>query len=192
VPGVADTCRILLVSGSLRAASTNTALLRTARAVAPPGVEAVLYDGLGALPWFNPDDDPPGGPVHHAVAGLRAQIADADALLFCTPEYAGALPGSFKNLLDWTVGGGETYGMPVGWVNVSGPASPTGAAGAHDSLRAVLTYTGANIVEAACVRIPVARGAVGRDGLVGDAAVREGAAAALVALAHRVSSRPAA
>ena len=48
-------------------------------------------------------------------------------MLFSTPEYAGALPGSFKNLLDWTVGGGETYGMPVGWVNVSGPASPTGA-----------------------------------------------------------------
>ena len=143
---MADTCRILLVSGSLRAASTNTALLRTARAVAPPGVEAVLYDGLGTLPWFNPDDDPPGGPVHPAVAGLRAQIAESDAVLFCTPEYAGALPGSFKNLLDWTVGGGETYGMPVGWVNVSGPASPTGAAGAHDSLRAVLTYTGTDIV----------------------------------------------
>jgi NAD(P)H-dependent FMN reductase len=186
---MADACRILLVSGSLRAASTNTALLRTARAVAPPGIEAVLYAGLGTLPWFNPDDDPPGGPVPPAVADLRAQIADAGALLFCTPEYAGALPGSFKNLLDWTVGGGETYGMPVGWVNVSGPASPTGAAGAHGSLRAVLTYTGTDIVEAACVRIPVTRGAIGPDGLIADEAVREGATAVLTALAERATAR---
>ena len=186
---MAGAVRILLVSGSLRAGSTNTALLRTAAAVAPPHVEAVLYDGLGTLPWFNPDDDPPGGPVHPAVAGLRAQIAQSDAVLFCTPEYAGALPGSFKNLLDWTVGGGETYGMPVGWVNVSGPASPTGAAGAHDSLRSVLTYTGTDIVEAACVRLPVARGLVGQDGMVADPAVRDGAAAVLAALAEHFRAR---
>lgn len=179
--------RILLVSGSLRDGSTNTALLRTALAVAPPGIEATLYEGLGTLPWFNPDDDPDGGPVHPAVADLRGQIAASDALLFCTPEYAGALPGSFKNLLDWTVGGGETYGMPVGWVNVSGPASPTGAAGAHDSLRAVLTYTGTDIVEAACVRLAVPRGAVGADGLVADAQVRETAAAVLSQLAARAA-----
>jgi NAD(P)H-dependent FMN reductase len=184
---VSATCRILLVSGSLRERSTNTALLRTARRAAPAGVEAVLYDALANLPHFNPDDDPEGGPVHPAVADLRARIAAADALLFCTPEYAGALPGSFKNLLDWTVGGGETYGMPVGWVNVSGPASPTGGAGAHGSLRAVLTYTGTDIVEAACVRIPVARGAVGAEGEIDDASVREAAAQALAALAERVA-----
>jgi chromate reductase len=184
------TCRVLLVSGSLRAMSTNTALLRTARTVAPGAVEAVLYDGLGTLPHFNPDDDPDGGPVHAAVADLRAQIAAADALLFCTPEYAGALPGSFKNLLDWTVGGGETYGMPVGWVNASGVAAPTGAAGAYGSLRSVLTYTGADIVEAACVRIPVARGSVGPDGLIADASVRDGVAAVLATLAEHVAAGP--
>ncbi len=186
---VADACRILLVSGSLRAASTNSALVRTARAVAPAGVAAVIYEGLGTLPWFNPDDDPVGGPVHPAVADLRARIAASGAILFCTPEYAGALPGSFKNLLDWTVGGGETYSMPVGWINVSGPAAPTGGAGAHGSLRAVLTYTGADIVEAACVRLPVARGAVGADGLIADVEIRAGAAAALTALAERVAAR---
>jgi chromate reductase len=179
---------ILLVSGSLRERSTNTALLRTARAVAPTGVDAELYDGLGTLPWFNPDDDPEGGPVHPAVADLRARLAACDAVLFCTPEYAGALPGSFKNLLDWTVGGGETYGKPVGWINVSGPASPTGAAGAHESLRAVLTYTGTHIVEAACLRLPVARGGVGSDGLIADEGVRDTVRDALAALA--AASRP--
>jgi NAD(P)H-dependent FMN reductase len=185
---VATRCRILLVSGSLRAGSTNSALVRTARAATPPDVEAVVYGGLGTLPWFNPDDDPEGGPVHPAVADLRAQLAAARAVLFCTPEYAGALPGSFKNLLDWTVGGGETYGMAAGWINVAGPASPTGAAGAHDSLRAVLTYTGTDIVEAACVRLPVARGAVGPDGLVADPDVRDRVASVLATLARRVAA----
>lgn len=181
-------CRILLISGSLRAGSTNSALLRTAQSVAPEDVDAVPYDGMAGLPHFNPDDDPEGGPVDPAIGDLRARIGAADALLFCTPEYAGALPGSFKNLLDWTVGGGETYAMPVGWVNVSGPASPSGASGAHDSLRCVLTYTGSQVVEAACVRIPVARGAIGDDGLIDDPHVREGVAGVLQALAGHVAN----
>ncbi|HEX4344493.1 MAG TPA: NAD(P)H-dependent oxidoreductase [Solirubrobacteraceae bacterium] len=182
---MAPTCRILLISGSLRAASTNTALLRTACEDAGGDIEAVLYDGLDGLPHFNPDDDPDGGPVPPAVAELRAQIAGCDALLFCTPEYAGTLPGSFKNLLDWTVGGGETYGMPVGWVDVSGLGR---GAGAHDCLRSVLTYTGTDVVEAACARMPVQRDTVGADGLIDDPVVRGVAVAALAALAARVAA----
>ena len=172
--------RVLLVSGSLRGGSTNSALLRTAHAVAPDGVETEVYDGMGDLPHFNPDDDPDGGTPPAPVAELRTRLAAADAVLFCTPEYAGALPGSFKNLLDWTVGGGETYRMPVAWINASG--SPTGAADAHASLRTVLGYTHSDIVEAATVRIPVARDAIGPDGLVADEEIRAQIAAALVAL----------
>src|SRR5690606_22268406 len=96
----------------------------------------------------------------------------ADALLFCIPEYAGDLPGSFKNLLDWTVGGTEIVDKPVGWVNVS--SSPTGAAGAHQALRTVLGYTGGRIVEAACVHVPVPRSVVDPDtGLLTDASTRD-------------------
>jgi len=94
------------------------------------------------------------------VASLRAAIKEADAVLICTPEYAGGLPGSFKNLLDWTVGGGEMYGKPVAWINASSIAAPTGGRDAHDSLRKVLTYAGAKIVDEACARIPVPRDAV--------------------------------
>jgi chromate reductase len=160
----ADAVRILLVCGSLRGGSTNAAVLRTARRLAPPGIEAVSYDGMATLPHFNPDDDTE--PLHPAVAELRAAIGRADALLFCTPEYAGALPGSFKNLLDWTVGGGEIYGKPVAWLNVSGLQAPTRGAGAHDSLRTVLGYVGAEIVEPATIAVPVPRQAVSDDGLV--------------------------
>jgi chromate reductase len=177
--------RLLLISGSLRAGSTNAAALRTAAALAPEGVETEIFEGMGALPHFNPDDDAEGAVLHPAVVEMRRAIAAAGALLFCTPEYAGDLPGSFKNLLDWTVGGGETYGMPVAWVNVAGVASPTGAADAHASLRRVLGYTGSDIVEEACVRVPVPRDAIGAGGLVEDPAIREVLAGAVEALARR-------
>ncbi|MFF7248476.1 NADPH-dependent FMN reductase [Embleya sp. NPDC008237] len=170
--------RVLLISGSLRAESTNSALVRTAREVAPPGVHAVVFEGLGRLPHFNPDEDHE--PLPPAVVELRAAIEAADAVLFSTPEYAGALPGSFKNLLDWTVGGVETSEKPVAWINAS--ANPGGAAKAHESLRVVLGYTGADVVDAACVRVGVSRDAVGPDGLIADPDVRRDITAALTAL----------
>jgi NAD(P)H-dependent FMN reductase len=150
-------------------------------------VRADLYERLGTLPHFNPDDD--FDPLPPAVVELRAGIAAADALLFCTPEYAGALPGSFKNLLDWTVGGGEIYDRPVAWINASGHAAPTGGSNAHDSLRIVLGYTGADIVEEACVRIPIARAMVGADGLIADEDVRRGLNTVIAAIIARVHAR---
>ncbi len=78
--------------------------------------------------------------------------------------------------------------MPVAWLNAAGPASPTGAADAHASLRKVLGYTGADIVEAACVHIPVVRSAIGTDGLIADPAISERATGALTALAESVAA----
>lgn len=181
--------QILLVSGSLRTGSTNTAVLRTARAVVRGGVGAVLYDGMAGLPHFNPDDDREGEPVHPAVVALRAQIAAAGALLLCTPEYAGALPGALKNLLEWTVGDAGTHRKPVAWINASGPAAPTGAADAHDSLRRVLGYVGADIVESACVRIPVTRDAVGPDGTVIDLVIHGRIGEAVTTLVRHAAER---
>ncbi len=149
------------MSGSTRGGSANTAALATARAVAPPDVTAVRYEGLPGLPAFNPNHD--GERVPGAVAELRREIAAADAVLFCTPEYAGSLPGSFKNLLDWTVGGGEIYGKPVAWISV---AVQGRGMGAQDALASVRGYLGAAVTETACCRIPVARTAIGLDGTV--------------------------
>jgi chromate reductase, NAD(P)H dehydrogenase (quinone) len=176
--------RVLLVSGSMRSGSSNAAVLRTLATLASGEVEAELYERLATLPHFNPDDDY--DPLDPAVVELRAAIAAADAVLFSTPEYAGALPGSFKNLLDWTVGGGEIYGKPVAWINASGLNAPTGGKDAHDSLRRVLGYTGAEIVEQACVRVPIARTDVGEDGLIGDEEIRARLRAALDALVEHL------
>ncbi|MFB7181915.1 NADPH-dependent FMN reductase [Streptomyces sp. NPDC056257] len=174
---------ILLLSGSLRAGSSNEAVLRTAQAVVaetPARLRTVLYDGLATLPHFNPDDDT--DPLPAPVAGLRAAIAGADAILVCTPEYAGTLPGSFKNLLDWTVGGTEIGDKPVGWVNA---AAPGRGGGAEATLRTVLGYTGAAVVEEACVRIPVTGAMSGRDGTVTDPEVRARIGEVLGVLAGR-------
>lgn len=167
--------RILLVSGSMRAGSSNAAVLRTLRALAPADLSAELYERLGTLPHFNPDDDHE--PLPPAVTEMRAGIAAAGAVVFCTPEYAGALPGSFKNLLDWTVGGIEINDTPAAWVNVS--TSATAAAGAHAALRTVLTYTGAAVVDAACVHLPVPRDTIGPDGTIHDDDIRTRLGAAL-------------
>lgn len=161
---------LLLISGSLRRRSTNTAVLRTAQAQVPPGTSARLLGGLAELPHFNPDDDGPD--LHERVASLREQIRAADALVFSTPEYAGALPGSFKNLLDWSIGDeqvGSIYEKPVCWIN----ASPRGARQAHDELRTVLHYAHALIVEDACIHVPVTASSVGADGLVAEPGARE-------------------
>jgi chromate reductase len=162
----APRARLLLVSGSTRGASSNTAALRTAAGLSPDCVGAVLYDRIADLPAFGPDaEEPP------AVADWRTQQAGANAVLFCTPEYAGTLPGSFKNALDWTVGGSDLYGKPVAWINV---AAPNRGAGATATLRTVLGYVGAVVIEEACIHLPVGRDAIGADGTVQDQGVRDG------------------
>jgi chromate reductase, NAD(P)H dehydrogenase (quinone) len=175
----------MLISGSTRKVSANTAALRTILAMAADGVAdglaAEFYDGLAALPAFNPDDDR--DPLPPPARELRQRIAAADAVLFCTPEYAGTLPGSLKNLLDWTVGGGEIYGKPAGWINV---AVGERGRGAEEHLALVLRYVGAVAVEGACVRLPVPREAVGADGIIGAAPIRDGLMSVLTALAAHV------
>lgn len=183
-----DSLTILLVSGSAREGSTNAAVLRTAAAIAPAHVRTVYYTGVGDLPLFNPDDDREGIAVDHRVAEMRCQVAAADALLICTPEYAGALPAALKNLLEWTIGDAGTYAKPVAWINAAGPAAPTGAADAHASLSKVLGYAGADIVTEACARIPVSRELVGDDGLIDDPDIREQIAAVIRQLTDHVAA----
>ncbi|HEX3793404.1 MAG TPA: NAD(P)H-dependent oxidoreductase [Acidimicrobiales bacterium] len=167
--------KILLVSGSIRADSTNGALVRTAHQLRVEGVATTVCTGMADLPHFNPDDDR--APLPAAVEHVRRQIGAADAILFSTPEYAGSLPGSFKNLLDWSVGGGEIYQKPVGWVNISG--APTGARGAYETLAVVLGYVGAIIIPTACLHAPLARSEVGADGLITSVPVQQLVAQAL-------------
>jgi NAD(P)H-dependent FMN reductase len=105
--------------------------------------------------------------------------------MFCTPEYAGGLPGSFKNLLDWSVGEG-LHAKPVGWINASAHAG--GAEHAHSALRTVLGYVNADIVEAACTRAQVRRDIIGSDGIVTEPIARAAIRVAVHALIARVAA----
>jgi chromate reductase len=175
--------RVLLVSGSTRAGSTNTAALRTLAGLEVPGVHARLWTGLADLPAFVPGDEAPGP----AVVDLRRRLADADAVLFCTPEYAGTLPGSLKNALDWVVGSGELHRKPVAWITVAAPGRGTGA---EATLGLVLGYVDAVVLGPACARIPVGRDQIGADGLVTDAAVRDRLAAQLATMGELLERHP--
>jgi NAD(P)H-dependent FMN reductase len=123
---------VLAICGSLRSTSSNTAIIRAAARVAPPGMEVVLYEGLAALPHFSPDLDVE--PLPGPVRDLRARIAAAAGLLISSPEYAHGMPGALKNALDWLVSALEALGKPVLLLS----ASPGGAAHAHAQFAEVL------------------------------------------------------
>ena len=97
--------RVLAVCGSLKGTSGNLALLKTAAASMPPGVDVVFFDGLGDLPHFNPDLEANGVPG--SVARWRRALAESHAVLIASPEYGFSLPGVLKNAIDWVIGSGE-------------------------------------------------------------------------------------
>jgi chromate reductase len=119
--------KIIAICGSLRAQSSNLALLHAAATMAG---EVEIYDGLANLPHFNPDDDVEGATPPPAVAALRTMLAEADGILISSPEYAHGVPGSLKNALDWLVSDGALVGKPVALIN----ASPVGGEFARDAL----------------------------------------------------------
>jgi NAD(P)H-dependent FMN reductase len=167
--------RILAVSGSLRRASINSALLRTAAHVAPEGIEVRVFGGLGDLPLFNPDLE---AQLPHAVAALYREVAAADALLIASPEYAHGVSGPMKNLLDWLVGFEPFVDKMIGVLN----ASPR-AHHADDALRETLRTMSARIVEEASISIALLGQFRGTADMLGAPAVVAAIRAALQALA---------
>jgi chromate reductase, NAD(P)H dehydrogenase (quinone) len=153
--------RTLLISGSTHERAVQTAALRTAGRLAPADTTATLYDGLRDLPAFVPGE--PTTP--EAVAQLRQQVAAADVLLFSTPEYAGSMPGTLKNLLDWLIAGGDLHDKPAAWLSVAAPGQD---AGAHTTLETALSHGNARILHWACTRVPLSPGAVDDQGMVAD------------------------
>ena len=135
---------IVLISGSIRAESANTAVLRAAAdylagADAASGREpvSVTRAAIDDLPAYNEDVEEVGWP--HPVQRLRDIVADADAILVSTPEYNGSMPGVLKNALDWMSrphGDGVLQGKVAATISAS--PSPYGAQWAQEHLRAVL------------------------------------------------------
>lgn len=170
------------ICGSLRARSSNAALLDAVSLLAPAGVVVERYDDLTTLPAFNPDDDVEPAPA--AVAALRERIASADALVISSPEYAHGVPGALKNALDWLVSGVEIFQKPVALLNPS-----PGSRFAHPQLMETLRVMSATVVDDACLTLPIAGRRLGAEGIAADTELSTAIRAALDAVAAAMSSR---
>ncbi|MCD1259651.1 NAD(P)H-dependent oxidoreductase [Paenibacillus athensensis] len=172
---------LLAISGSLRARSSNSALLEAAALLAPAPARLIPFRGLVDLPLFNPDLDREG--AFAAVEAWRAAVRSADGLLICTPEYAAGVPGALKNALDWLVSSGELLHKPTAVVSAS--PTPLGGSRAHESLRLTLGMLDARLIgEAHELQVPFVSLKLDAAGRLAD----DGLAALLRSLLERLTA----
>jgi len=145
--------KVLVLLGSLRAASVNRQLAELAVESAPDGVRLQVFDRLGELPFYNEDID--NDAVAEPVAALRAAAAEADATLVVTPEYNGSIPGVLKNAIDWLsrpYGNGALQGKPLAVVGAA--LGQYGGVWAHDETRKSFGIAGPRVVEDLKLSVP--------------------------------------
>jgi chromate reductase len=177
--------RVLAISGSLRDASSNTALLRALREEAPEGVEVELWRGLKEIPPYDQDDDVI--PAPPAVDAFRSLIREVDAVFFATPEYNSSVPGALKNALDWAsrpLATNSFRNKPVAVIGSS--AGAFGGVWAAAELRKVLGAMGARVTEAE-LAVGHAAEKFDAEGRLVDDEVRDGLREALELLLAEVS-----
>src|SRR5215475_9958626 len=173
--------QILAISGSLRAASTNTVLLNAAVALAPENLKIIVYAGLANLPHFNPDLD---NDATEAVNDFRSQLAKSAGVIISSPEYAHGVPGVLKNALDWLVSSREFPGKPVALLNIS-PRSTF----VHAALSEILTTMSASLITDSTFTISLARQGLDMAGMLADPQIVQDLRAALDAFVHAILSQ---
>lgn len=175
--------KMLTLCGSLRANSSNRAILRAYERLAPSSVCVQHYEQLGELPHFNPDLD--GETVPHEAGVLRRLIVSAGVVVVSTPEYAHGLPGAFKNALDWLVSDPAFVGKPVIILHAS-----RGSTWALDSLREVLRTMSARIIESASGSLPLGSNQLDTDAILARADLRQLLLHSIEALEHDAKLKP--
>ena len=174
--------QIVGLCGSLRAKSINRAVLEAARLLMPPSIRCLSIADGSIAPHFNPDLDEPGR-IPRAAADWRELVGSADGVVISMPEYAGGLPGAFKNSLDWLAGSTAIYRKPVAIF----AASNRGSAG-QAGLAPVLRTLGADVVPPSCTSLGLGGGLVTADSLVTDPTISTTIRAALDALVDYINS----
>lgn len=139
--------QVLGISGSFRAESTNTRLLRAAQKLAPSGVDFYLTTRVATLPLFNPDIDPEGS---DSVAEWIDEVRASAGIIVSTPEYARGYPGALKNALDWLVSTDAFVDKPFMLLNASARSTV-----AQQTLTTVLETMSGIHIEAASLTIPL-------------------------------------
>lgn len=163
--------KILALSGSLRAASFNSALLRAAIAAAPPGLSFEGFD-MRKLPYYDADVDRTG--ATQEVMEWRALVGGVDGILIATPEYNHSIPAVLKNALDWAsrhakgIAFAELAGKPVG---ITGAGGSAGTARAQLHLRQILAETRSLVMVHPPLLVPLARQKFDESGTLTDEAI---------------------
>ena len=180
--------RILGISGSLRERSYNRALLKAAAELAPEGVEIEEFD-LREIPLYDADVEAAGDP--EPVAKLRAAVAEADALLFATPEYNRGTSGVLKNAIDWL--SRPALASVLRWKPVAIMGASTGRGGTRNAqaqVRDALLFPGAVLVTEPEVAIPLAWERFDENGELTDERMRKALRELLDALVDSAQARP--
>jgi chromate reductase, NAD(P)H dehydrogenase (quinone) len=175
-----ETIRVLAISGSLRKAAFNTALLHAAQELAPEGMSIEIYADLASIPPYDDDIRVVGYPP--VVAALRDRVRAADALIFATPEYNRSFPGVLKNAIDWVSRppAQPLDGKPAA-VMGAGPGA-LGTALANYHFRQVLSVLNVHVVPGLEVLVSGAANKFDDQGRLLDESTREFLTKSLVAL----------
>ena len=168
--------RVLAISGSLRQASSNSALVGAVARLAPETVEVSIYRGLAELPPFNPDLE--SDVVPEAVTAFRARLQTCDAVLISSPEYAHVVPGVVKNALDWVVGSGELIDKPIALINASARAKHAWA-----SLAETLAVMSARVIPESSITVSLDGRTPDTNAIVEDAGLSSALTSAIEGLA---------
>ena len=154
--------KIFAIPGSTRQNSTNHNLIKAIANIFAGKITIDLFEGLAALPAFNPDDSSKDIPE---VIAFRKRIAAADGVIICTPEYAHGVPGALKNAIDWTVSSNEFYYKPTALIT----ASTDGTAGHAALLETLKTIEAENILQLHLL-VQFAKTKISEDNMIKDEA----------------------
>lgn len=161
--------KVVLISGSIRKDSYNTAIVKYLENYlnTKDDTQAVVLKGIDKLPYFSPDID-----IHtldsdnspKEVQELRAILKSADRVILSTPEYAFEIPGVLKNALDWLVSSGEFVDKDVAVISSS--TSEMGAESAYAVLIKLLKILSAKVYEDEVFNIGRVNKQIDEDGML--------------------------
>ena len=134
------------ISGSLRKASYNSAVLNTLVKISPEHIDISIAD-ISELPLFNPDIE---DELIPSLVNLKSALSNCSGLIISSPEYAHGISGPMKNTLDWLVSGSEFIDLPIMLINTSPRAHH-----AVDALKEVLVTMSGKLIDNAFVNIPL-------------------------------------
>jgi chromate reductase len=138
INAMSEYVHVLGISGSLRKKSYNTALLRAAAELAPPGMTVEIFD-LGPIPLFNADLE---ADLPTTVQHFKRQIAAADALLIAAPEYNYSITGVLKNAIDWASRPRDKSPLNGKPLAIMGAGGRFGTVRAQAHLRYIVSHNG--------------------------------------------------